>query len=299
MDQAQSLRNLMQPRGEDGPQRPPQRAPLRVVAVTSGKGGVGKTNLSANLSVLAAKAGKRVLVVDADLGLANVEILLGISPRHHVGDLIDRSVALESVLTTGPHGVCVLPAGSGVQTLTSLDDDQKMRLIHALDPLEDRFDLVIVDTGAGIGDNVLFFVGAAQEAILLVSPEPTSLTDAYATVKVLSQQMSVRQFSVVVNPAPHEMAARDIFLKLTRVTDRFLSAQMRYLGFLPHDDNLHRSVMAQRPLVDLYPHSPASRALLAIADRFFAEQPSYQLDGGLRLLWQRLFRENSTTRRND
>ncbi|MFM2153894.1 MAG: hypothetical protein RL199_2329, partial [Pseudomonadota bacterium] len=159
MDQAQSLRNLMQPRAEP--------SPLRVVAVTSGKGGVGKTNLSANLSVLAAKAGKRVLVIDADLGLANVEILLGLSPRHHVGDLIDRSVALENVLTNGPHGVCVLPAGSGVQTLTSLDDDQKMRLIHALDPLEDRFDLVIVDTGAGIGDNVLFFVGAAQEAILL------------------------------------------------------------------------------------------------------------------------------------
>ncbi|MFM2152321.1 MAG: hypothetical protein RL199_756 [Pseudomonadota bacterium] len=291
MDQAQSLRNLMQPKSE--------ASPLRVVAVTSGKGGVGKTNLSANLSILAAKAGKRVLVIDADLGLANVEILLGLAPRHHVGDLIDRSVSLENVLSTGPHGVCVLPAGSGVQTLTSLDDDQKMRLIHALDPLEDRFDLVIVDTGAGIGDNVLFFAGAAQEAILLVSPEPTSLTDAYATVKVLSQQMGVRHFNVVVNPAPHEMAARDIFRKLTRVTDRFLSTEMRYLGFLPHDDNLHRSVMAQRPLVDLYPHSPATRSLVSIAERFFADQPPYQLDGGIRLLWQRLFRENEAAGRRD
>jgi flagellar biosynthesis protein FlhG len=251
------------------------------------------------VSVLAAKAGRRVLVIDADLGLANVEILLGLSPRHHVGDLIDRSVSLENVLATGPHGVCVLPAGSGVQTLTSLDDDQKMRLIHALDPLEDRFDLVIVDTGAGIGDNVLFFAGAAQEAILLVSPEPTSLTDAYATVKVLSQQMGVRHFNVVVNPAPHEMAARDIFRKLTRVTDRFLSTQMRYLGFLPHDDNLHRSVMAQRALVDLYPHSPATRSLVAIAERFFSDQPPYQLDGGIRLLWQRLFRENTLNGRRD
>jgi len=285
MDQAQSLRNLMQPHSD--------ATPLRVVAVTSGKGGVGKTNLTANLSVLAAKAGKRVLVIDADLGLANVEILLGISPKHHVGDLIDRSVGLESVLATGPHGVCVLPAGNGVQTLTNLDDDQKRRLVHALDPLEDRFDLVIIDTGAGIGDNVIFFVGAAQEAILLVSPEPTSLTDAYATVKVLSQQVGVRHFNVVVNPAPHEMAAKDIYRKLTAVTDRFLSANMRYLGFLPHDDNLHRSVMAQRALVDLYPHSPATRALVSITEKFLSDAPPPHLDGGLRILWKRLFREHS------
>ena len=282
MDQAQRLREMI----------PGERAtPLRIIAVTSGKGGVGKTNISANLSVLAARSGKRVLVIDADLGLANVEILLGLSPRHHVGDLIDRSVPLESVLTTGPHGICVLPAGSGVQTLTNLNDDQKLRLIAALDPLEDRFDLVIVDTGAGIGDNVLFFVGAAQEALLLVSPEPTSLTDAYATVKVLSQQMGVRHFNVVVNPAPHELAAREIYRKLTRVTDRFLDANVRFLGYLPHDENLHRSVMAQKPLVELYPHTPATRSLVTIAERLFEEAPQQRFEGGLRLLWQRLFRE--------
>jgi flagellar biosynthesis protein FlhG len=282
MDQAQRLRNMIP--GE-------RTSPLRIIAVTSGKGGVGKTNISANLSVLAARAGKRVLVIDADLGLANVEILLGLSPRHHVGDLIDRAVPLESVLTTGPHGICVLPAGSGVQTLTNLNDDQKLRLIAALDPLEDRFDLVIVDTGAGIGDNVLFFVGAAQEALLLVSPEPTSLTDAYATVKVLSQQVGVRHFNVVVNPAPHELAAREIYRKLTRVTDRFLDANVRYLGYLPHDDNLHRSVMAQKPLVELYPHTPATRSLVALSERLLEEPPQQQFEGGLRLLWQRLFRE--------
>jgi len=285
MDQAQALRDLMAPVA-----KPP---PLRIMAITSGKGGVGKTNLSANLSVLAAKAGRRVLIIDADLGLANVEILFGLSPRHHIGDLIDRSVELDTVLTQGPHGIHVLPAGSGVQTLTNLDDAQKMRLITALDPLEDRFDLVVVDTGAGIGDNVLFFVGAAQETLIVITPEPTSLTDAYTTIKVLSQQVGVRQFNVVVNPAPHELAARDIYGKLTRVTDRFLDANIRYVGFIPYDDNLPRSVMAQRPLVELYPQSPATRALTALSDRLLNEPPPYQLDGGLRLLWQRLFRENS------
>ena len=293
MDQASSLRSLVAaPRPVDGP-----ASPLRVIAVTSGKGGVGKTNISANLAVLAAKAGKRVLVIDADLGLANVEIVFGLKPRYHMGDLINSSISIEDVMIDAPHGVKILPAGSGVQSLTQLSSDDKLRFIAALEPVQDKFDLVLVDSGAGIGDNVLFFVGAAQEAILVVSPEPTSLVDAYATVKVLSQKAGVRHFGVIINPVIDELPAREIFNKLTQVTSRFLSASVRHLGYIPRDENLHRAIMAQRPLVDAFPHSPASRALNVLADKLFNESAPPVLDGGMKLMWNRLFREGAEAAR--
>jgi flagellar biosynthesis protein FlhG len=271
------------------------RAPLKVFALTSGKGGVGKTNIAANLAVLAAKAGKRVLVIDADLGLANIEIIFGLKPRYHLGDLLEQRRTIDEVLVKGPHGVCLLPAGSGIQSLTHLTDQQKLQFVTALDPLEDMFDVVFIDSGAGIGENVLFFVGAAQEAILVVSPEPTSLVDAYATVKVLSQQAGVKHFSVVVNPVVDELPARAIFQKLTAVTNRFLTAQVRHLGYIPRDENMHRAIMAQRAVVDLFPSSPSSRALASISERLFAESPQPQLESGLKVMWQRLLRESAAT----
>jgi flagellar biosynthesis protein FlhG len=289
IDQAATLRSLVA-----APRRPaPQPCPLRVIAVTSGKGGVGKTNISANLAVLAAKMGKRVLVIDADLGLANVEIVFGLKPRYHMGDLISSSISIEDVLIEAPHGVKILPAGSGVQSLTQLSPEDKLRFIAALEPVQDKFDVVLVDSGAGIGDNVLFFVSAAQEALLVVSPEPTSLVDAYATVKVLSQQAGVKHFNVIINPVIEELPAREIFHKLTQVTSRFLSAKVRHLGYVPRDENLHRAIMAQRPLVDAFPHSPASRALHTLADKLFNETAPPLLDGGLKLMWSRLFNEGA------
>jgi flagellar biosynthesis protein FlhG len=291
MDQAANLRSLVaNPRSAD-----PQTAanPLRVIAVTSGKGGVGKTNISANMAVLAAKMGKRVLVIDADLGLANVEIVFGLKPRYHMGDLINSSISIEDVLIEAPHGVKILPAGSGVQNLTQLSPEDKLRFVASLEPVQDKFDIVLVDSGAGIGDNVLFFVGAAQEAVLVVSPEPTSLVDAYATVKVLSQKAGVRNFNVIINPVVEELPAREIFNKLTAVTSRFLSASVRHLGYIPRDENLHRAIMAQRPLVDAFPHSPASRAMSVIADKLFNESAPPLLDGGMKLMWSRLFREET------
>ena len=285
MDQADSLRQLAA-QGRMG------RSPLKVFALTSGKGGVGKTNVCANLAVLAAKAGKRVLVIDADLGLANIEIIFGLKPRYHLGDLLENQRTIEEVLVKGPHGVSLLPAGSGIQSLTHLSDQQKMQFVAALDPLEDLFDVVFIDSGAGIGENVLFFVGAAQEAILVVSPEPTSLVDAYATVKVLSQQAGVRNFSVVVNPVVDELPARGIFQKLTAVSSRFLTAQIRHLGYIPRDENFHRAIMSQRAIVDMFPQSPASRALGSIAERLFADAAQPRLESGLKVMWQRLLRES-------
>jgi flagellar biosynthesis protein FlhG len=285
MDQAVGLRDMM---------REQRRAtvPLRVIGVASGKGGVGKTNVAANLAVLAARTGQRVLIIDGDLGLANVEILFGLKPRFHLGHLLDSDIPVSEVMAQGPAGVKVLPAGTGVQQLSRLDDAQRLRLVTALDQLEDQFDVIFLDAGAGIGDNVMFFIGAAQEALLVVSPEPTSLTDAYATIKVLCQDAGVRFFDVVVNQAGNEGMAHDIFDKLSAISGRFLDARIRWLGWLPRDENVHRAVMSQRPLVELFPSSPATRALQAVSDTLLHEPPPPQLNGGLKFLWNRLLRES-------
>jgi flagellar biosynthesis protein FlhG len=270
------------------------RSPLKVYAVTSGKGGVGKTNITANLATVMARAGKRVLVIDADLGLANTEIIMGVKPRYHFGDLITRGLSIEDVMVECPGGAMLLPAGSGVASLTHLTDEQKMRFVEAVDPLEEMFDVVLIDSGAGIGENVIFFVGAAQEAILVVSPEPTSLVDAYAAVKVLSQKAGVQTFNVIVNPIVDEMAARGIFQKLTAVTGKFLEAKVRHMGYVPRDENLHRAIMAQRPVCEMFPSSPSARAIAVIAARFMEDKSPGEavVGGGLKLMWQRLFRDS-------
>jgi flagellar biosynthesis protein FlhG len=293
MDQADNLRLRL----VDRPpvvEAPPE--PLRVIAVTSGKGGVGKTNMSANLAALAARAGKRVLILDADLGLANVDIIFGVKPMHHIGDLLQPGVSAMDVLIEAAPNIHILPAGSGVQRLTELDRKEKLRLVAALDGLQDHFDLVIIDSGAGIGDNVLFFVGMAQEVVLVLSPEPTSLVDAYAVVKVLSQQAGIRNFAVVINPVVDEMPARDMFQKLSTVTGRFLTAKLRHLGYVPRDENVHRAVMAQRPVVDLFPMAPASRAIVDVAARLFSEPAPQILEGGMKMMWQRLMKEAEVPR---
>jgi len=286
VDQANSLRQLAAAGRV--------RSPLKVYAVTSGKGGVGKTNITANLATVMARAGKRVLVIDADLGLANTEIIMGVKPRYHFGDLITRGLSIEDVMVECPGGAMLLPAGSGVASLTHLTDEQKMRFVEAVDPLEEMFDVVLIDSGAGIGENVIFFVGAAQEAILVVSPEPTSLVDAYAAVKVLSQKAGVQTFNVIVNPIVDEMAARGIFQKLTAVTGKFLEAKVRHMGYVPRDENMHRAIMAQRPVCEMFPSSPSARAIAVIAARFMEDKSAAEaaVGGGLKLMWQRLFRDS-------
>jgi flagellar biosynthesis protein FlhG len=296
VDQADNLRLRLVPRPLDDVPPAPSGQPLRVIAVTSGKGGVGKTNLSANLAVLAARSGKRVLIIDADLGLANIDIIFGIKPLHHIGDLLDGRAQLDEVLVQATPRVHILPAGSGVQKLTDLDDEQKLRLLTMLDTLQDRFDLVLIDSSAGIGDNVLFFVGAAQEAVLVLSPEPTGLVDAYALIKALSQQADVKNFGIVINPVVDELSARDMFQKLSAVAGRFLTARLRHLGYVPRDENVHKAVMAQKPVVDLYPMAPASRALVDVAERLFSNAPPQPVEGGMKVMWQRLLRDASGAR---
>lgn len=267
---------------------------LSVVAFVSGKGGVGKTQMAVNTAVLAARRGLRVLVVDADLGLANVEVALGLKPKRHVGDLLLEGASIHDVLCPGPAGVHVLSAGSGFSELAELTEEHRRRLLEALEPLGDTFDLVLLDVGAGIGTNVRFFAGAAQEVVLVVNDEPTSLTDAYAAVKVLCLQAGVVDFGILVNESSEQMG-RTVFARLSHVSARFLPARLRYLGAVPRDLAVTRSVSRQTPFVDAYPRSAPAASLDRIVAGLLSRAPP-TTTGGMKLLLDGLLRSSAEGR---
>ena len=228
-----------------------------VFSVTSGKGGVGKTNISVNLALTLAARGKRVLLLDADLGLANVDVLLGLHPEKNIFHLFHEGASLRDILLPTEYGFSILPASSGVSEMLALNPGQKLELLDAMDDLEDDLDFLIVDTGAGINDSVLYFNVAAQERLLVLTPEPTSLTDAYALIKVLKTQHGVDRFQVCVNMAQDMKSAREMFVRLTDVCDHFLGGvSLDLAGVLPRDPGVHEAVVRQQPFCRCLPESP-------------------------------------------
>ncbi len=302
MDQAQGLRMMGMPQNELGTAMGPGdnrtgissgEAGLKVIALVSGKGGVGKTNLAANLAVVLARRGRKVLLVDADLGLANVDIVLGLTTRYTLFDVVNGSVELKDILVEGPGGVWVLPASSGIYEMTCLDDQQRYAILDQIEALDDRFDTVLIDNAAGISQDVQFFAGAARQVVVVTDREPTAITDAYATIKVLSQRRTNLNFHLLVNNADSESDGMDVYRKLTTVTDRFLNASISLFGTVPKDENLNRAVMARRPLVDLFPRSPASTQLNMLAERLLSLPHPDGEDGTMKMFWERLFHQNT------
>lgn len=264
----------------------------RVIAVTSGKGGVGKTNVAVNLAVAMARAGQRVMLFDADLGLANVDVALGLKPRYDIQHVLSGERRLEEILIEGPAGVQVVPASSGVARMASLSATEQAGLVHAFSSLPTAVDTLIVDTGAGIDNAVLTFTAACQEVIVVLCDEPTSLTDAYALIKVLNQQCGVKRFQLLANMVESEIQGRQLYEKVSRVTDRFLDVYLGYLGAVPRDDYLRRAVKAQRAVLLEYPRAEASRALEAIAQRI-TRLPQAASGGGLGFFVERLIEYRS------
>lgn len=240
-------------------------AATRHVAVVSGKGGVGKTNLAANLAVAAAGLGKRVLLVDGDLGLSNVDVLLGLVPARSVADVLADLCTVEEALIEGPRGIRILPAASGRCDLAAVTVGDMQALLRRIRRAAAAFDLVLVDAGAGIGPSVIALAAACDPILVVTTPEPTALADAYATLKVLHQTVPERTLEVVVNGAPTELEARTPYQHLARVARRFLGRELVYRGFLPTDPRLVDAVARQRAVVEVYPSARSSRRLIELA----------------------------------
>ena len=282
MDQATTLREMVDKDREEPARR------IQVVAVTSGKGGVGKTNVVVNLALAMSLTGKRVLVLDADLGLGNLDVLLGLVPQYTLEHVLSGEKRLSDVIVRGPGGMMILPASSGVQDLTALTSEQQVLLQEELEQASNEVDVLLIDTGAGISSNVLFFSVAAQEILVVVSPEPTSITDAYALMKVLSHRFSERHFRLLVNMARSQREAREVYRKIGAVADRFLDISIDYVGHIPLDDHLQMAVCKQRPVVDAFPHAPASQGFHRLATAVRNWEPSISPKGSVQFFWQKL-----------
>ena len=272
--------------------RKTRAANARVIAVTSGKGGVGKTSIVANLGYAFTKLGKKVLILDADLGLGNLDVLLGLAPKYNLSHVIMEEKSIEEILIDGPGNMKILPASSGIQELTHLTRQQKIQILSQLDMLVDSVDILFIDTAAGISSNVMDFNATAQEIIVVVFPEPTSITDAYALMKVLSLKYSGKLCKLLVNMTSRPEEGREVFRQLHLVTERFLDMDIEYLGCILHDDKVTRGVKNQKIVSELYPDTQASRCFKELARKIAALPPMNPPRNGSNLFLQHLVQDN-------
>lgn len=276
IDQAHGLRN------------PGVRRPVKVIAVTGGKGGVGKTNVCLNLSVAMALLGRRVMVLDADLGLANLDVLCGLQPRRNLADVLRGECTLEDVVLQGPGGIQIVPGASGLSEMASLDAASIAGVVHAFSDYQAEVDVLLIDTAPGISPDVLRFTEAAHEVLVVLRDEPTSITDAYAVIKVLSCERNVERFRIVTNMTRGTGDGVALFNKLSRVTNRFLNVSLHHTGSIPHDERVQRAVQLQVPFMAAFPGSMASAALRRLAERADDWEIPLQARGNIEFFLERL-----------
>ena len=265
-----------------------KQKPVQVIAVSSGKGGVGKTNVSVNLSLSLVETGKNVLLLDADLGLANVDLLLGLHSPYNLSHVINGERTLEEIIVEGPNGLKIVPASSGAQMMSELTPSQHAGVIRAFSELSLPIDTLVVDTAAGISDSVISFTKASHEIIVVVCNEPTSLTDAYALIKVMSEDHGVQRFNILANMVRGPTEASNLFAKLSRVTDHYLDVMLDFVGAIPYDEYLVKAVKKQRAVTQAYPQCPASMAFRKIANKVNSWPLPEQASGHLEFFVERL-----------
>lgn len=263
MDQAEKLRNII--KAQNGV----QERQARVITVTSGKGGVGKSSVAINLAIQFRKQGKSVIIFDADFGLANIEVMFGAIPKYNLADMIFRGKGFKDIIVEGPEGIGFISGGSGINGLGNMNKDQVQYLVFKLKELETLADIIIIDTGAGISDSVLEFVVSSSEVLLVTTPEPTSITDAYALLKTLNARVGFdrdyTEIKVITNRVSSYEEGKNLYNKLEVVVSKFLKINLKYLGIIPMDTNMSKSVMQQKPISSAYPNSSATEAFEKMA----------------------------------
>jgi len=293
MDQAVGLRKMRKDTNDvsGGLSKTGRRnkgTPSRIIAITSGKGGVGKTNIVANLAFALTQLGKTVMVLDADLGLGNLDVLLGLTPKYNLYHLLTGEKSISEIIVKGPGMMDILPASSGIQKLTELSREQRLHLLTELAVLDNGIDVFLIDTAAGISSNVMYFNVAAQEIMVVVSPEPTSMTDSYALMKILSTEYSEKRFNLLVNCVSDPKEAMDVFKNLSLVSDRFLDISIDYLGHVLLDENIPKAVRQQKILWEAYPNSPANKCFSALAKKIIKLPVSASPKGNIQFFWKQL-----------
>jgi flagellar biosynthesis protein FlhG len=276
LDQASGLRKMR------------NMKPVRVMAVTSGKGGVGKTNLSVNIGIALAEMGRRVTLLDADMGLANVDILLGMYPEFNLSHVLKGEKTLNEIMVEGPSGLKIIPASSGLQNMSDMSLGEQAAIIRGFTEIDQETDVLIVDTAAGISASVVNFSRACQEIMVVVCDEPTSLTDAYAFIKLLNRDYGLSSFNMVANMVQSPQQGQGLFTKLTKVTDRYLDVAINYIGAVPYDDYLRKSVQKQTPVVKAFPQSKSALAIKNLSRVIDARPIKAQAGGYLEFFVERM-----------
>lgn len=260
----------------------------RVISFTSGKGGVGKSQTVVNTAISLARLGKTVLILDADLGLANINVLLGLHPRHTLHDVFCGKKTLRDIIISGPEGISIIPAASGVESICDLNGEQKLMLLSGIEEIAHSYDYLLIDTRAGISSDVMYFNSASSEVICVINNEPTSLTDAYAVIKVLATNYGEKSISVIANNVADEREGRQAFARLSGAVHRFLHVELKLLGSIPRDGAVTQAVQSQKPVMELFPMAEASRAIDRIGKRLDEEFLEYRVKGGMQFFFEQI-----------
>ena len=259
----------------------------RFIAVTSGKGGVGKTNIVANLSFSLSELGKKVVVLDADFGLANLDVLLGLTPRYHLGHVLYGNKDIGEIMVQGPEGIQIIPASSGLQQMSELTLLQRNRLIEGFNRLDSSIDYFIIDTAAGVSRNVVHFLISAGEVFVVSVPEPTAIVDAYAIIKIILSEDSEKPIRVIVNSVKHADDAYEVYCQINSVVKRFLNREVDYLGHVERDNHVQRAVKSQMLVTHRFPNAPASRCFRDLAQQI-VQSENQAFEGQI---WEKLLND--------
>ncbi len=269
MDQAENLRKKVK-------KQKTQRKIAKIITITSGKGGVGKSSIAVNLAIALHRKGIKVIILDGDFGLANVEIMLGIRPKYNLADLMFRGKDLRDIITQGPEGIGFISGGSGIQELSNLSREQILYLLGKLIELDEIADVIIIDTGAGINETVMEFAAASSEILLVATPEPTSITDSYALLKALNRKKDYDMDGLIIKMIANQVSSHregeDLYEKLSIVVNKFLDIELNFLGAIPKDENVSKAVMSQKPAISQYPNSSFIKEIQKFADQLYNKE---------------------------